>query len=603
MVYYFKNVAICSLIIATACKTHAQTEEVDSPYKATQNLCERAKACMQERQYRDAMPLLHEALTIDPTNTRAQLYLAHALFSEEQYAEALSAYKKVTTIAATNPDIYFNMGMCAYQLDLLADAIIYFEQTIEHNPESAYAHLHLIGALEKSQQYAQALKACKRFLTINPTHKEGLLSAGVIAKHLNMFEDAEWYYRTLVNHYPDDANALVELAAVLITLEAYEEALELYTKALALRPDSLTIFYNLGFTLKKLGYLDEAITIYRQVLEQNPDYALAHFSLGLAYLTLGDFQAGWPEYEWRWKAYQENAHINKLPEWHGEPLVGKKIYVYGEQGYGDSFQFVRYLETLKKEGAYIIFAPQQALVPFMKLIPHIDEVISPRDPIPQCDYQVALMSLPLRCKTTLDTIPARIPYLSADQKLIELWKPVFDAIPSSTYRIGICWHGNSQYKDLSLQRAVQQKSCPLAQFAMLAELPNVQLFSLQKVSGLAEIDALEDGRFVTLFADTIDTVHGRFMDTAAIISQLDFVITVDTAIAHLASALGIETWVLLPEPADWRWMTEREDTPWYPTMRLFRQQTRGNWHALMQTVKEALAKKVTITRTTIEDIV
>lgn len=600
MVYCFRQFVIHSLIIIAMCEAHAQNE-IESRYTVTQNLCERAKACMQEKKYRDAMPLLHEALTIDPVNTRAQLYLAHALFSEEQYADALSAYKKVASIGTTNPDIYFNMGMCAYQLDLLADAIVYFEQTIEHNPESSYAHLHLIGALEKNKQYVDALKACKRFLTINPTHKEGLLSAGVIAKQLNQFEDAEWYYRTLVNQYPEDANALVELAAVLITLEVYEEALELYTKALALKPDSLTIFYNLGFTLKKLGYLDEAITIYRQILAQNPDYALAHFSLGLAYLTQGNFTAGWPEYEWRWKAYQENTHTNQFPEWRGEPLAGKKIYVYGEQGYGDSFQFVRYLEQLKKEGAYIIFAPQQALVPFMKLIPYIDEVVSQRDIVPLCDYQIPLMSLPLRCKTIIETIPARIPYLSADKKLVELWKPVFNAIPSSTYRIGICWHGNSQYRDLSLQRAVQQKSCPLTEFALLAQLPNVQLFSLQKVSGLAEIDALEDGRFVTLFADNIDTVHGRFMDTAAIISQLDLVITVDTAIAHLSAALGIETWVLLPEPADWRWMIDRTDTPWYPTMRLFRQQTRGDWQTLMQIVKDALAEKVKITRSKIED--
>ena len=195
------------------------------------------------------------------------------------------------------------------------------------------------------------------------------------------------------------------------------------------------------------------------------------------------------------------------------------------------------------------------------------------------------------CKTTVKTIPANVPYIYADPSLIELWQPVFDAIPESTYRIGICWHGNSQYKDLSLRRAVKQKSCPLALFAQLADIPHIQLFSLQKVSGLSEIATLENPSSITLFADTLDTIHGRFMDTAAIITHLDLVITVDTSIAHLAAALGVETWNLLPEPADWRWMINRSDTPWYPTMQLFRQSKRGDWQSLIDEIKKRLSEK------------
>lgn len=595
MVYQFKKRTTFFLVLFGTCAVYTQEESL---YKTTHRLCEQAKASIDVQKYHDAIPLLHEILTLDNTNTRAQLYLAHALFSEHQYADSFAIYKKIATQAPDNADISFNMGMCAYNLNNIVDAISYFKQAIEYNPESVYAHLHLIGALEKNRQYTHAMTACKHFLSIKPLHREGLLSAGIVAKQLDLFEDAVWYYRTLYNQYPDDIHAIIELAAILITLEEYEEALELYTKALSIKPESLSIFYNLGFTLKKLGYLDEAIAIYKQVLTQKPEYALAHFSLGLAYLTQGNFEAGLPEYEWRWKVYQEEPHRKpSIPQWDGSSLVGKKIYVYAEQGYGDTFQCVRYLYELKKQGAYIIFAPQQALIPLVKLVPHIDEIVSLQDVVSGCDYQIALMSLPLLCKTTLDTIPVQTSYLNADPKLITLWQEVFDTIPLSTYRIGICWHGNSQYKEQSLRRSVQQKSCPLELFAQLATIPNVQLFSLQKVSGLSEINDLEDARFVTLFSDTVDTLHGRFMDTAAIISHLDLVITVDTSIAHLASALGIETWNLLSEPADWRWMINRSDTPWYPTMRLFRQSMRGDWQGLMYDVQQALIQKTNALRT------
>jgi hypothetical protein len=281
-----------------------------------------------------------------------------------------------------------------------------------------------------------------------------------------------------------------------------------------------------------------------------------------------------------------------MPAWDGSPLNGKKIYVYAEQGLGDTFQFARYLKILKEQGAYVIFAPQAALKEFAKQIPYVDEIVLSHNAALLCDYHAPLMSLPLLCNTTLETIPADIPYLRASPALVELWKPIFDALPRDLYRVGICWHGNSQYKELSLRRAVTQKSCPLSLFAELATVPNVQLFSLQKVSGMHEIAELDDAGFLTIFSDDIDTINGRFMDTAAIITQLDLVVTVDTAIAHLAAALGIETWVLLPEPADWRWMLTRTDSPWYPTMRLFRQTTRGDWEGLMREVTVALAARL-----------
>ncbi len=514
-----------------------------------------------------------------------------SLFAEEE-----ATYRSMHALCdrakkQSHADHCFNKGVTAYTENRIDEAISCFEEAIIANPELIYAHLHLIGAREHKEQYHEALAAAKRLLTLKPTQREALLSAGIIAKKLNLLDDAAWYYKTLYNHYPDDHLAIIELASVFVALEQYEEALELYTKALTLDPSSITTFYNFGFTLKKLGYLDEAIAIYTQIINQKPDYALARFSRSLAYLTQGNFEAGWPEYEWRWLAGEEKKPTLPMPLWDGSSLVGKKIFVYAEQGLGDTFQFVRYLQQLKKDGAYIIFAPQRALIPLMKLLPYIDEVKTLHDAC-NADYYAPLMSLPWLCKTTLDTIPVDIPYLKADPELIALWKPILDAAAENSYRIGICWHGNSQYKDLALQHTVEQKSCALKQFAHLATVPGVQLFSLQKVSGLQEIDALEDASFLNLFDNAIDTIHGRFMDTAAIITQLDLVITVDTSIAHLAGALGIETWILLPEPADWRWMQNSVDTPWYSSIRLFRQQKRGDWESLIKKVTLELAQTV-----------
>jgi tetratricopeptide (TPR) repeat protein len=486
---------------------------------------------------------------------------------------------------------YFTRGITAYNENRINDAIADFEQAITENPSLIYAHLHLIGALEHHERYQEALSAAKRLLSMKPLQREGLLSAGIIAKKLHLFEDAAWYYRTLYNHYPDDHLATIELAGMLVALDQYEEALELYTKALTLEPSSIVTFYNLGFTLKKLGYIEQAIGIYTQILNQKPEYALAHFSRSLAYLTMGNFEEGWAEYEWRWLAGEEQKPNLAIPLWDGTPLLGKKIYVYAEQGLGDTFQFVRYLQQLKNDGAYVIFAPQRALIPLMKLLPYIDEVKTIHEPC-IADYHAPLMSLPWLCKTTLETIPAPIPYLKADSDLVTSWKSILDAAAGNAYRVGICWHGNAQYKDPALQHAVEQKSCALKQFAELATIPNVQLFSLQKMSGLKELETLEDASFLTVFDKTLDTVNGRFMDTAAIIAQLDLVITIDTSIAHLAGALGIETWVLLPEPADWRWMRARTDSPWYPTMHIFRQQKRGDWQRVMHEVTAELRQKI-----------
>jgi len=566
--------------------------EAQTPPSTVHSLCTQAQEHLSAQNYQAAFNVLQEALSIDPNSIKANFYLAHTFFNTGQHEQALSAYKKTAELLPNNPDLYCNLGICANVMNKTQDAIEFFEKAVTIDPSCIVAHLQLIASWEKMERDSEALNACKRLLIIDPHHREALLSASTICKRMGKFEDAEGYCRTVYNQNSRDIGAIIDLASILTVLEEYEEALELYKDALMIRPESLSLYYNLGFVLKKLGYLSEAIAIYTQVIAQKPDYAMAHFSLGLAQLTLGNFEDGFREYEWRWKAYNEIQPVSLVPRWDGSPLAGKTIYLIAEQGYGDTFHFVRYLKLLKEQGAHVVLAPQYALIPFMKLIPYIDEVLSPRDPMPLCDYQASLMSLPLLCGTTRETVPAPIPYLYPDEGLIETWREYLHKQAPDAFRVGICWHGNSQYNDISLRRAVAQKSCPFALFELLSQVSGVQLYSLQKISGVDEFKTVDSTSFVHIFPDDLDTAHGRFMDTAAIIKNLDLVITIDTSIAHLAAALGIETWNLLPEPADWRWMLEMSETPWYPHMRLFRQTRRGDWHGLMIQVQEALQKKI-----------
>jgi len=402
-----------------------------------------------------------------------------------------------------------------------------------------------------------------------------------------MFLIDQLQYRHALNCNPNHVGLMVELANMLNILGQYDEALELYIHALEINPNLHVALYNFGFTLKKLGRIQESIAIQKRTIEQKPDYANAHFSLSLSYLTLGNFKRGWQEYEWRWATYNESPKKFDCPVWNGSNPAGKTILLYAEQGLGDTFQFVRYAKVLKEKGATVILQTQNALATLFEQCPYIDTVIKRTHPAaPAADFHTALMSLPLLCKTELHSVPADIPYLYADQALVNYWHKKLANDPH--FKIGLCWQGNMQYPTASLRRTVAEKSIPVNYFGPISQLQGVSLYSLQKINGTKQLDTLDNTLVIQTFGPDFDESNGRFMDTAAIMKNLDLVITVDTAIAHLAGALGTPVWVLLPQIADWRWMLERTDSPWYPTMHLFRQDESGNWEALIERIVQEL---------------
>src|SRR3989441_401595 len=358
-----------------------------------------------------------------------------------------------------------------------------------------------------------------------------------------------------------------------------EDAIASYRQALALKPDFAEAHKSLGIALWDQGKLDEAITCFRQALTLKPDYVHAHCSLGLALLSAGDLSRGFTEYEWRWRLKEFERQCAGLilpqPFWDGSELNGRTILLYAEQGFGTTIQFIRYAPLVARGGGCVIVACQPELVRLLASVAGTAQVVSEREPLPDFDLHAPLLSLPRIIGTTLETIPSQCPYLSPPESS----SVKVEATPDVKLKVGIVWAG------LPIHRNDRNRSCPLSYFLELAELPGVAVYSLQKhpiAAGLGEVTL---GMLVHNLSDQI----GDWADTAAAICQLDLVLTVDTGVAHLAGALGWPVWVLLPHVGvDWRWMDGREDSPWYPSMRLFRQDAPGDWPGVFATVSAEL---------------
>jgi hypothetical protein len=315
-------------------------------------------------------------------------------------------------------------------------------------------------------------------------------------------------------------------------------------------------------------------------LKLQPDLAEAHWNQSLLMLLTGDFERGWPEYEWRLKTKQHHQCNLLQPLWGGQQLAGRTILLHAEQGMGDTLQFIRYTSLVKQRGGKVIVSCQKPLLPILKSCQGIDGLLPQGSAAPPCDFEAHLMSLPAIFGTTLATIPAEVPYLSAKPELVEHWREMLR--PLAGFKVGINWRGTpgNPYE--------RYRGIPLGEFAPLARLPGVSIISLQKGPGWEEIGSVSEEGPVVDLGRTVDEEAGPFMDTAAIMRNLDLVITSDTVISHLAGALDVPVWLALPFVPDWRWVLEREDSPWYPRHRLFRQARPGDWSEVFERIATAL---------------
>jgi len=416
-------------------------------------------------------------------------------------------------------------------------------------------------------------------------------------------DQAEQQYRMALDHAPAHADALANLGCALRDLGRLEEAVLTLCAALELKPRGGEIYSNLGNTLKDMGRLveaeaacraavalmpsspvakfnlgcvlqdqrnfSEAESFYRAALEAEPDYIRAHWNLGLALLARGQFREGWTEHEWRSRTQRSwsPALTFAAPAWTGEPLDGKTLLIHREQGLGDNIQFARYASLAAARGAHVVMLTYPSLAGLFRTLPGVAEVVADGQPLPAFDLQAPILSLPHLFGTELATIPAEVPYLRADPKRAAAWRARLAALPG--LKAGLVWAGGTRPDDPDWARIDSRRSLALAQFAEIAAVAGLSLVSLQKGEAAAQVEGFP-------IADYMDEVED-FADTAALVEALDLVVSVDTAVAHLAGALGKPVWILSRYDGCWRWLENRDDSPWYPTARLYRQKQPHDW--------------------------
>lgn len=436
------------------------------------------------------------------------------------------------------------------------------------------------------------------FLLIMPSHTKEhdfgfyiLLAHGYTQK--KEFNNALNMYKKAIKLRPNDyeankdlANKLLQLGNLLFDVDP-KKAIESFKLILEISPNIYQVHHNIGFTLtERLGAYEESLPWYEKALQLKTTDAGTHFCYALSLLATQNLPQGFAHYEWRWERPldtrpRKSFSMNLPKQWRGESLKNKRIAIRVEQGLGDTLHFIRFARELKRLGAYTIAEVQSPLVKLLSMCDYLDEVISIEEPLPPFDYQIPMLSIPTVLKTTIETIPTDIPYLYASPPLIEQWKKELQN--QKKFKIGICWYGDKVHG--------QVKFMPFKFFEQLADIPNVALYSLQFGPEAEQLKSITQENIYTFYGD-FDNSHGRFMDTAAIMKNLDLMITVDTSIAHLAGGLGIPVWVALPFPAEWRWFQKRSDSPWYPTMKLFRQKEKNNWHSVIEEIKRELQELI-----------
>ncbi len=517
-------------------------------------------------------------------------HMGNTALNEGKIDDAIDYFTRGTKKEQSSPQLWFNLGVAYERKGDIDNAIEAYKDAILLRLDYIKAHQQLAPLLQRKGNIEEATVHFQHAANLDHNLVDASLTAARLLCQQEHFPESLPYFDRALKVRPDDVVLKFEYANTLTTCNRNEQALALYLELLKVRPNDTVMLYNTAFTLKKLGRITDAMPYYQAALARNPNHTEAHFSLGLAYLASGDFKRGWPAYEYRWKRNAQLSPRNfSKPQWDGSPLAGKTLLIHAEQGLGDTFQFIRYVREVKEQyNATIIFAAQRPLHTIIsRCCPYIDRVVTLSDIPTSFDVHIPLMSLPLLFKTEEQTIPTRIPYIFPDNELVEHWKQVL--AQDNNLKVGICFQGNSKYSTAALRAAVASKSLPIHKLAPLAELEGVSIYCLQKETGTDQLKRISSRFDLRCFDDTFDTTNGRFMDTAAVIKNLDLVITVDTSIAHLAGAIGTPTWIILPEPADWRWMLKRSDTPWYPkNVRLFRQPKTGDWNSIIQTVKEEL---------------
>lgn len=523
-----------------------------------QAVCDRAATAFREGRFADAAEAFEQAINLAPD--MAQLHLNHgvALKAAGNAEAALSAYNRALAVEPSYAAAHYNKGNLLREQGGVGEAVESYRRAAEHDPHNAEVFNNLGSALDEAGEPAEALNALDRALLLRSDFAEAHNNRGNVLQKLGRLDGAE----------------------------------EAVRQALFLDPGKAQLHLNRAGVFQEQGRLEEALRSCRQALELDPGMVDAHLRQAMIRLLTGDLEAGWEGYEWRWRrpGYAEREALPEGPVWDGGSVEGKRVLVRTEQGFGDSLQFIRYAALLAEIGAQVTVQCEAPLVRLFRTVPGIETAVSRDDTPPTFDMVAPLLSAPRMFRTTSETIPGSGPYLTPDADLVADWgrrmewetpvdkpvdKPVGNYDRRSPFRVGICWRGNPQ------QNNDLNRSMVTAGITQLLDINGIEWVNLQ-------LDITPEDRSVCAFSAD-PTPHIRdFADTAAVMAHLDLVVSVDTAVAHLAGALGRPVWILLCRVPDWRYGMEGTACPWYPTARLFRQESHRDWAGVVERVRAAL---------------
>lgn len=569
---------------------------------------------LQTGRSQEAAKLLSRAVAVNPDNANVHSNLGNALLSLQHPADALPCYEAALKIDANYADAYINRGLVLLELKRPQEALASYERALSLRPDFAEGDFNRGNALHALERPEEALASYGRALNLRPDYAAAYINRGTAQRDLDLPQAALESFEHALELRPDDATAYnncgtemrdlgcpeealasyeralhvnpgyadahINLGLALAELRRPEEALKGFERAAQLKPDCAEAYFNLGNGLRALCRSSVALQSYRRALQIEPGHVSAHFNISLCRLRLGEFGQGWEDYEWRWRTEQMAMDKRNFsqPLWSGvEPLAGKTILLHHEQGFGDTLQFSRYVKQVAALGARVVLQVQAPLVPLLTTLEGPAQVIPNDAALPGFDVHCPLLSLPLAFKTDIDSIPAGIPYLHSDAAHRALWE---SRLGSRTRpRIGLAWSGGAKHPNDYNRNVALGKMLPV--------LDNRgEYVSLQKEVRASDAGVLAARPDIRHFGSALDT----FADTAALVELMDLVVCVDTSVAHLAGAMGKAVWILLPFSPDWRWLLNRDDSPWYPTAKLFRQPQIGDWSSVIKRVTAELAE-------------
>ena len=546
---------------------------------------------IQTRHTEQGVELIRKAIGLNANNAAAYQNLGKALLDLKRPDEALASYDKAIALKPDYAEAYNSRGNVQLRLKHPDEALADYEKAIALRPDYAEAHNSRGSALLDLERPEEALASYNKAIALKRDFAGAYNNRGNALRNLKRLADALASYNKAIALKPNFAEAYNNRGNMLSYFNRQEEALASYDKAIALKPDYAEAYNNRGLALRDLKRPDEALANYDRAITLEKNFAEAHWNKSLCLLQLGRFEQGWLEYEWRWKIRVPRSSMRSFPKplWLGEdPLVDKAILLYSEQGFGDTIQFCRYAKLVADLGARVILEVPNPLISLLGNLSGVAQLAKEGSPLRQFDYQCPLMSLPLAFKTNLSNIPAKIPYLKANLEKSRFWKEKLGE--KDKLRVGLVWSGGFRPNQPEVWAVNLRRNIPLEKLALLKD-PDIEFYSLQKgepaESELGELISRHwDGPHIFDFTSLLND----FSDTAAFVENLDLVISVDTATAHLAGALGKPVWILNRFDSDWRWLLDRTDSPWYPTARLYGQQKVGDWDNVVRRVKTDLVR-------------